>query len=73
MQKRRYGYFPQVFRWRGHLYHVDAVSRCWTVSRGRRGNRVERHYFRVSCAEGTFDLYQDVRHNTWHLKRQVSQ
>lgn len=72
MRQRRYGYFPQEFRWRGHYYHVNAVRRCWTVSRGSRGNRVERHCFRVCCTEGTFDLYQDVRHNTWHLKRQVS-
>ena len=67
MQERRHGYFPKVFVWRGHRYYVHAVERCWTVS--RRGGRVDRHYFRVRCKEGTFKLYQDVRHNTWHIQR----
>jgi hypothetical protein len=49
---------------------VHAVERCWTVS--RRGGRVERHCFRVRCPEGTIEVYQDVRHNTWHLQRQVA-
>ena len=84
MRERRYGYFPKAFTWRGHRYDVYAVERCWTVSRRRRGGRVERHYFRVRCSfdsldcsrdgpaqdrrEGTFEVYQDVRHNTWHLQ-----
>ena len=54
------------------------MERCWTVSRRRWGDRVERHCFRVHCREdesakeGTFEVYQDVRHNTWHLLRQVA-
>ena len=92
MRERRYGYFPKAFIWRGHRYDVYAVERCWTVSRRRRGGRVERHCFRVRCSfdsaqdgpfgsaqdrpfgsaqdrhEGTFEVYQDVRHNTWHLQ-----
>jgi len=80
MRERRYGYFPKAFTWRGHRYDVYAVERCWTVSRRRRGSRVERHYFRVRCSfgsaqdrrEGTFEVYQDVRHNTWHLQRQIA-
>ncbi len=83
MRERRYGYFPKAFTWRGHRYDVYAVERCWTVSRRRRGGRVERHCFRVRCSfgsaqdrpfgsaqdrrEGTFEVYQDVRHNTWHI------
>ena len=67
MRERRHGYFPKTFVWRGHKYHVHAVERCWTVSRRRRGGRVEQHRFRVRCREGTFELYQDVRHNTWHI------
>jgi len=54
------------------------VQPCWTVS--RRGGRVVRHCFRVRCSfgsaqdrrEGTFELYQNVRHNTWHIQRQVA-
>jgi len=77
MRKRRHGYFPKTFVWRGHRYDVYAVERCWTVSRRGRDGRVERHCFRVRCSfgsaqdrrEGTFEVYQDVRHNTWHLQR----
>jgi hypothetical protein len=72
MRERRHGYFPKLFVWRGHRYRVNAVERCWTVSRRNRGNRVERHCFRVRCPEGTFEVYQDVRYNTWHLQRQVA-
>ena len=69
MRERRHGYFPKAFTWRGQRYDVHAVERCWTVSRQRWGGRVERHCFRVRCHEGTFEVYQDVRHNTWHLRQ----
>ena len=72
MRERRYGYFPKAFISHGRRYDVYAVERCWTVSRRRRGRRVERHCFRVCCREGKFDLYQDARHNTWHLQCQVA-
>ncbi|MBI4788634.1 MAG: hypothetical protein HY782_16505 [Chloroflexi bacterium] len=62
IQEKRFGYFPKVFRWHGRRYDVQAVERCWTVA-----NRAPRLYFRVRCNEGMFDLYQDVRGNTWHL------
>ena len=73
MRERRHGYFPKAFFWRGCRYDVYAVERCWTVS--RRGGRVERHCFRVRCSfgpaqnrrEGTFEVYQNVRHNTRHV------
>ncbi len=76
MRERRHGYFPKAFTWRGQRYDVHAVERCWTVSRQRWGGRVERHCFRVRCSfgsaqdrrDGTFEVYQDVRHNTWHLQ-----
>jgi len=72
VRERKHGYFPQTFIWRGHRYDIYAVERCWTVSRRGRGGRVEQHRFRVRCREGTFELYQDVRHNTWHMRRQVA-
>lgn len=71
MQERRHCYFPQRFLWRGEQYSVDAVERCWTICRRRRDSRVERHCFRVRCPQGTFEIYQDVRHNTWHIKSPV--
>ena len=80
MLERRHGYFPKVFAWRGHRYDVFAVERCWTITRrGLRGN-VERYCFRVrarprSGSRGgaqTFEIYQDLRNKTWHMRRQVA-
>ena len=69
MQARRFGFFPRTFRWRGRRYDVSAVERCWTTSTRQWGGRVQRHYFRVRCAEGCFELFQDIAHNTWHVAR----
>ena len=72
MRARRHSYFPKTFVWRGSRYDVDAVERCWTVSRRGRGGRVEQHRFRVRCRQGTFELFQDVRHNLWYMQKQVA-
>ena len=69
MVQRRFQYFPDVFRWRGRQHRVQSVQRCWTVARRGWRGRIERHYFQVECAEGVFELYQDVRDGTWHLRR----
>jgi hypothetical protein len=69
MVERRFQLFPKTFRWRGRLHRVVAVERCWTVSRAGWRRRVVGHYFRVQCAEGTFEVFQDVKANTWHLRR----
>lgn len=85
MEDKRFGYFPQRFTWRGRRYDVQAVERSWTVSRRRLGNRVDRLCFRVRGAavgervtdagravlEGTFDVYQDLHTNTWHMEKVV--
>jgi len=52
-----------------HRLSCGGDERCWTVSRGRLRRRVQRLCFRVRCAEGTFDLYQDLVGNTWHLEK----
>ncbi|HDQ34865.1 MAG TPA: hypothetical protein ENN14_00950 [Chloroflexi bacterium] len=65
---RRHNYFPKRFLWRGQEYHVHAVERAWTEQ--RRG-QAARHFFRVRCSEGIFDLYQDLRLNAWYLAREV--
>ncbi len=62
-------YFPKAFVWRGQRHIVQAVERCWTISTRQWGGRTQRHYFRVRCAEGSFELFQDIAHNTWHLAR----
>ncbi|MBI1801452.1 MAG: hypothetical protein HYR71_07470 [Chloroflexi bacterium] len=65
--EKKHGYFPQRFRWHGHMYIVNCVERCWTVKSRRWGRWVERLCFRVRCPEGVFDVYQDLRGNTWHI------
>ena len=67
MRSRRFGYFPRVFVWRGREFQVEAVERCWTTVSRRNGGQMDRHYFQVRCAEGTYNIYQDLRHNTWHI------
>ncbi len=73
VQRKRFGYFPEVFVSRGHQYQVYAVERCWTISKAGRAGPIARHCFRVRCREGVFDLYQDAVHNTWHLQQQVAE
>lgn len=67
---RRHNYFPQRFMWRGQKYDIHNVERAWTES--KRGGQATRHFFRVRCLEGTFDLYQDLKLNTWYLARRVN-
>ena len=62
IQEKRFGYFPKAFRWRGKRYFVETVERCWNASR-----YAPHLCFRVRCADGVFDLYQNVRDNTWRL------
>jgi len=69
MVDRRHSYFPRVFRWRGQRFDVQAVQRCWTVARSGWRRRVERHFFKVQCVEGDFELYQNLKDGTWHLRR----
>lgn len=66
MRSRRFGYFPRTFVWRGHEYTVEAVERCRTTGSAE---QAKRHYFQVRCAEGKFNLYQDLQSNTWHIER----
>jgi hypothetical protein len=88
MDKKRFGYFPQQFIWRGRRYEVYAVERCWTVSRRRFRRESDRRCFRVHCAdlngavyrgssrpvarEATFDLFQDLGTGRWYLERVVT-
>lgn len=77
MVKRRHGYFPKLFVWRGRRYHVHAVERCWTVSRPGLQGSVKRYVFRVrarsrsgeSGTERTLEIYQDVKKNTWYVRQ----
>lgn len=62
IQEKRFGYFPKTFRWRGKQYAVQAVERCWHATR-----LAPQLCFRVRCHEGLFDLYQNIRDNTWQL------
>ena len=60
MLQRRFNYFPKTFTWNGQTIHVEHVVRCWTMA----GKLV----FRVQCAAGTYDVTQNVRHDTWTLR-----
>jgi hypothetical protein len=62
IQEKRFGYFPQRFRWRGKSHEVQAVERCWT-----RTGRNAQLCFRVRSADGVFDLTQHVKTNIWTL------
>ena len=67
----QFNYFPKTFLWRGKAYYVRSVDRCWTVSRRRLMNKVERHCFRVRTADAIYDLHQDVGRGAWYLDRVV--
>jgi uncharacterized protein DUF6504 len=69
---RRYNYFPHRFMWRGKDYHVTAVQEVWTKMQHRGTRQSARHYFRVKCREGTFDIFQDMTLNAWYLAAQVN-
>ncbi len=62
IQEKRFGYFPKRFRWRGQVYDVEAVERCWTKASGN-----PHLCFRVRCQERSFELYQNVHANTWEV------
>ena len=62
IQEKRFGYFPQRFRWRGKSHEVQAIERCWT-----RTGRNAHLCFRVRSADGIFDLRQNVKTNIWTL------
>jgi len=66
---KRFGYFPQSFIWHGRTYRVLVTEKCWTVCRRGLFNRSERLCFRVRCAEGVFELFQDALNNTWHMTK----
>lgn len=66
VQRRRYGYQPAVFRWRGAIYRIYAVEAVW--DQAARGQRPARRFFRVQCAGAqSYTLYHDLQVNTWHL------
>jgi hypothetical protein len=65
----RFRYLPRAFVWRGQRHEVESVEQCWTVSRVGWSRRVQRRFFRVRCSAGRFELYQDLRVGTWHLRR----
>jgi hypothetical protein len=77
--ERRHDHSPKRFAWRGHRYHVQAVERCWTISRGGPRRLVERSYFRVRAqrrgkagtAPERFEIYRDTERDTWHMQRRL--
>jgi hypothetical protein len=66
-----HGYFPKAFVWRGRRHRIQAVERCWTISRRHWLGRIQQHCFRVRTAEATYVLSQDLARNTWRLDHVV--
>ncbi len=66
---KRFGFFPQVFVWRGRRHDVRAVEACRTEVRHDWRGRVERHRFRVRTENAVFELTQDPARDTWKLER----
>jgi hypothetical protein len=69
MIRRRHGYFPEVFRWRGRRFHMDSVEDSWLAPRRPWQREPVRRFFRASGADGKFELYHDLTTGTWHLHR----
>jgi hypothetical protein len=69
MIRRRYGYFPEVFRWRGRRFTLDTVEDSWLAPHRPWQRTPARRFFRASGGDGEFELYQDLRAGTWHLHR----
>ena len=69
VMEHRWRYFPAAFGWRGRRHQVEAVESSWLVPAHGWLRSRDRRFFRVRCAEGLFDLYQDLGAGTWHLRR----
>ncbi len=69
---KRFGFFPQVFVWRGQRLDVRAVESCNTEVRDDWRGRVERHRFRVRTADAVFELTQDPAQDTWKVEKMWS-
>ena len=69
---KRFGFFPQVFVWRGQRLDVRAVEACQTEVRDDWRGRVERHRFRVRTADAVFELTQDPARDTWKVEKMWS-
>jgi len=64
-------YFPKAFVWRGQRHTIQAVERCWTISRKHWLGRVRQHCFRVRTREATYVLSQDLSRDTWRVDQVV--
>ena len=80
MLERQHDQAPKLFAWRGHCYHVEAVERSWTKSRGGLRGQVECTCFRVRVGPrgqgGTgperFEICRDAQRDTWHMERRLA-
>jgi hypothetical protein len=66
---KRFGFFPQVFVWRGQRHDVDAVEACQTEMRRDWRGRVECHRFRVRTKGAVFELTHDPARDQWQLEK----
>jgi len=71
LTQSRQNSYPRRFRWRGRNYDVAAVQEAWTKMQ-RGPGRSARHYFRVRCTEGIYEIFRDTKLDTWYLAAQIS-
>jgi hypothetical protein len=69
---KRFGFFPQVFVWRGQRHDVRAVEACRTEVRHNWRGQVERHRFQVRTASAVFELTHDPARDTWKVEKMWS-
>jgi hypothetical protein len=69
---KRFGFFPQVFVWRGQRLDVRAVEACQTEVRHDWQGRVERHRFRVRTESAVFELTHDPARDIWKVEKMWS-
>ena len=66
---KRFGFFPQVFVWRGQRLDVSAVEACETEMRRDWRGRVECHRFRVRTESAVFELTHEPERDKWQLEK----
>ena len=69
---KRFGFFPQVFVWRGQRHDVRAVESCQTEVQHDWRGRLERYRFRVRTASAVFELTQDPARDAWKVEKMWS-
>ena len=68
--ERKFGHFPVKFKLIGdnQVLEIDAVERCWTEMRRKRGQA--RYHFQVRCGAAHYQLSQDIDSGLWTVQQE---